>query len=757
MSTVSASANAGVVIAAKTHYSAAEIAALRLPGLPSSIRGIEKAAARGEWPYREAPARGGRTGTRREYAVASLPVAVRQALAAHSVSAAPVAAAPRLPDIPFSTALSGELTDTQRQARDARAAVLAAIRRLQADAAVSQEAAMVTLITQARAGRLDTATDALLRSARDGRGRKGDGYPSVRTLKRWLGAGDLAPKMPVADMRVPAWAADFLREYRKPQKPCVTEAYEVFAQQWPGVSIHQVRRFLEKLGEVERNRGRMLPRELKALKPFVRRGTDGLLPGDIYTADGHTFDAEIEHPDHGRPFRPEITGVVDIATRRLVGWSAGLAESTWTVLDAQRHAFTRNGLCAIWYVDRGAGFANALQADEVLGVVERMGIRIEHSLPYNSQARGAMERNHPSVWIRAAKKLPTYMGRDMDREARQKVFKITRAALKDGRRSELLMAWRDFLAFIEAEAEAYNTRPHSSLPRIIDPETGRRRHQSPNEAWQAAVAQGWQPDLPRPQDVQEMFRPYKVATVRRGEVVLQNNIYFAKELHDLDLHGEKVRVGYDIHDPSSVVIRDMDGRYICTAELDGNKRGYFPQSVIEQARDKRAAGRERRLQDKLEEVRAERDAGRVLEHTAGPGLYDPLLDIPAMRIPDTVESPIQFEDETAAPRAIEPRADETTSRAPEVVQLPGTESRPRFGPDDDADQYRWLYRHPHAWDALDAEWLLGFVDSSMYEALLPRLAYQGVAWTADMEKRAQRALRGGASAPEEQGFEVAAG
>lgn len=696
----------------------------------------------------------GRGGARKTYLTADLPKDVREALLVKAVATVPAplltSAAREIAAVP-----AAELTDTQRQARDARTAVLAAIRRLQADAAVSQEAAMVTLITQARAGRLDTATDALLRSARDGRGRKGDGYPSVRTLKRWLGAGDLAPKMPVADMRVPAWAADFLREYRKPQKPCVTEAYEVFAQQWPGVSIHQVRRFLEKLGEVERNRGRMLPRELKSLKPFVRRGTDGLLPGDIYTADGHTFDAEIEHPDHGRPFRPEITGVVDIATRRLVGWSTGLAESTWTVLDAQRHAFTRNGLCAIWYVDRGAGFDNALQADEVLGVVERMGIRIEHSLPYNSQARGAMERNHPSVWIRAAKKLPTYMGRDMDREARQKVFKITRAALKDSRRSELLMAWREFLGFIEEQAEAYNARPHSGLPRIIDPETGRRRHQSPNEAWQAAVAQGWQPDLPRPQDVQEMFRPYKVATVRRGEVVLQNNIYFAKELHDLDLHGEKVRVGYDIHDPSSVVIRDMDGRYICTAELDGNKRGYFPQSVIEQARDKRAAGRERRLQDKLEEVRAERDAGRVLEHSAG--LYDPLLDIPAMRIPDAVETPIQFEDETPAPRAIAASADETTSRAPEVVQLPGTESRPRFGPDDDADQYRWLYRHPHAWDALDAEWLLGFVDSSMYEALLPRLAYQGVAWTADMEERAQRALRGGASAPEEQGFEVAAG
>lgn len=739
--------------------------------LAVSKQAVLQRAAREAWRFVEQTVRGGQ---QKAYLVEALPESLRIALitARMQVPSNPAAATPSAANGSAGTSVPAafssrscaiaatDLTDTQRAARDARAAVLAAVRRLQADAGCAQEAAMVTLLTHARAGRLEGPLDSLLRAARDNRGRKVDEYPSVRTLKRWLSAPDLAPRRPVADMRVPAWAADFLREYRKPQKPGVTEAYEAFAMQWPGVSIHQVRRFLDKLGEVERNRGRMLPRELKALKPFVRRGTDGLLPGDIYTADGHTFDAEIEHPDHGRPFRPEITGVVDIATRRLVGWSAGLAESTWTVLDAQRHAFTRNGLCAIWYVDRGAGFANALQADEVLGVIERMGIRIEHSLPYNSQARGAMERNHPSVWIRAAKKLPTYMGRDMDREARQKVFKITRAALKDGRRSELLMAWRDFLAFIEAEAEAYNARPHSSLPRIVDSETGRRRHQSPNEAWQAAVAQGWQPELPRPQDVQEMFRPYKLAIVRRGEVVLHTNIYFAQALADLDLHGEKVRVGYDIHDPSSVVIRDLDGRYICTAELDGNKRGYFPQSVIEQARDKRAAGRERRLQDKLEEVRAERDAGRVLEHSAGPGLYDPLLDIPAVVMPEALQpalSSSEKRDETVVTQRVAAGADESRPAVPEVVQLPGTQPRPRFGPDDDPDQYRWLVRNPHAWDALDAEWLLEFVSGGLYENLLARLAYQGVAWTADLEARAREVMRGARDKPIDESFEVAAG
>lgn len=704
---------------------------------------VMRRADRESWPSCEEPWRGG---VRKTYQTSDLPKDIREAMLLKAVATVPAPPAAQTASRDIVAVSPAELTDTQRQARDARAAVLAAIRRLQADASCTQEAAMTALLTHARAGRLDAVIDKMLRSARDSRGRKGDAYPSVRTLKRWLSvrtASELAPKLPAADMRVPAWAADFMAEYRKPQKPCVTDAYALFAARWPGVSIHQVRRFLEKVGAVEQNRGRMLPRELKALRPFVRRDTSKLLPGDVYTADGHTFDAEVEHPDHGRPFRPEVTAIVDVATRRMVGWSIGLAESTWAVLDAQRHAFTTCGICSIFYVDNGGGYANAFQADEVLGMAARIGYEIRNSLPYNSQARGLMERSHQSVWVTAARSLPTYMGSGMDREARQKVFRITRAAMKAGGRSELLMAFRDFVAFAEAQAAAYNARPHSALPRIVDTVTGRRRHMSPLEAWQAALDEGWLPVMPEPEQAADMFRPYKLAVVRRGEVQLHNHRYFSAELDALDLHGEKVRVGYDIHDPSSVVIRDMDGRYICTAELDGNKRGYFPQSVIEQARDKRAAGRERRLQDKLEEVRAERDAGRVLEHSAGTGLYDPLLDIPAVRIPDAIESPVQLEDDIA-------------SRAPEVVQLPGTESRPRFGPDDDADQYRWLYRHPHAWDALDAEWLLGFVDSSMYEALLPRLAYQGVAWTAEMEERAQRALQGGASAPEEQVFEVAA-
>lgn len=711
---------------------------------------VARRSEREEWPANEETVRGGR---RRLYDPTDLPKDVRDALLLKAVRAVPVAAVESISRAVVAPV--ADLTDTQRAARDARAAVLAAIRRLQADAAVSQEAAIVTLITQARAGRLDSATDALLRSARDGRGRKGDGYPSVRTLKRWLSAGDLAPKMPAADMRPPAWAVDFLREYRKPQKPCITEAYEAFHQQWPGVSIHQVRRFVDKVGEVEKNRGRMLPRELKTIRPFVRRGTDDLLPGDIYTADGHTFDAEVEHPEHGRPFRPEITSVLDVASRRCVGWSTALAESTRAVLDAQRRAFTTCGIPATWYVDNGGGYKNRYQSDEMLGVAERIGFEIRHSLPYSSQARGIMERSHQSIWVRAAKLLPTYMGGQMDPEARNRVFKITRTAMKEGTRAPQLMAFRDFVTFAEQQVERYNNHPHTSLPRIVDPVTGKRRHQTPNEAWQGALDSGWAPVMPDADDAAEMFRPYVFRTVARGEIRLWNNVFFASELEEL--HGERVRVGYDFQDMREVIVRDEQGRLICTAQFEANKRDYFPKSVIESDREKRASGRKRRLENKLEEVQAELQGNRVLEHGAAAGLYDPLLDIPAMRIPEVVQSSSATHDERPAQQAIEAEAGETIGRAPEVVQLPGTEKRPVFGPDDDADQYRWLVRHPHAWDALDAEWLLMFAASGLYEDLLGRFAWQGVAWTAEMKTRALDVLRSAGQSVSETDFEVAAG
>ena len=78
------------------------------------------------------------------------------------------------------------------------------------------------------------------------------------------------------------------------------------------------------------------------------------------------------------------------------------------------------------------------------GLLSRLGTTLTHSLPYNSQARGIIERAHQSIWVRAAKELPTYIGKDMDAEASNKVHKLTQMCIRD--RCSGVVSWPPMLA-----------------------------------------------------------------------------------------------------------------------------------------------------------------------------------------------------------------------------------------------------------------------------------------------------------------------
>ncbi|HHV7522958.1 TPA: DNA-binding protein [Burkholderia orbicola] len=607
----------------KSHYSAVELADMMLPNVPRSSSGIFRAARSGKWEARKREGRGGGF----EYAIDSLPVdaqaEIRRRAAAALVTSVPVQPAKAV--IRRGQQLQLVETDMQRLRADARKGILSMLDRIMTQCGVSREAAMHTLLTQARLGTLDDHMMAMLRAAKDPRGRKGDEFPCIRSLKRYLGLskkGSLAPKRPKSSFVVPEWARLFLEHYQKPQKPSVEQAYRDFTTAcavqrvaYNVPSIHQVRHFLGKLGSVTLQTGRMGSRELKTMLPFIRRTFDKLLPNDIWSADGHKFDAEVQHPLHGRPFRPEITSIIDVATRRAVGISLDLAESSFAVLDALSTAVLKYGVPSMFYVDNGSGYKNALLKDEGVGVQGRLGFVVTHSIPYNSQARGVIERLHQTLWVTAAKKLPSYMGADMDRQARQAIFKITRDALKHGGAMPL-MGWSAFIQFCQEQVDAYNDRPHSSLPVISDPATGKRRHLSPNEAWAAHAARGWQPDMLDEHDARMVFRPRILRTVKRGEVQLLNHHYSnPREL--LEFHDDQVQVAYDINDARFVWIYALDGRYICQAEAGANERDYMPQSAVEQAREKRADAREKRVLAKLDEIEAERRGYPALEMDEG--------------------------------------------------------------------------------------------------------------------------------------------
>jgi len=481
------------------------------------------------------------------------------------------------------------LADWQRRCADARAAIIIDLEQLAAAAGISK--AIKKTVELAAAGQLRPEVQAMVPQANARAGKEGGRHLSRPTLYRWRadyqrdGWNGLVPQETAAAKPVPAWAGELLRLYRVPSKRSLAAILDELPRHLPAEvippSYDQARRFLEELSPVDRERGRHGPNSLLQFKAFKRRSTEGLVPLQVVTADGQTFKADVAHPVHGKPFRPEICSLLDVATRYCFGWSAGLAESGKVVMDCIRHGVSRLGLFGIFYTDNGSGFINKAMTDETLGLLARLGAIPKNALPGRAQARGKIER-FQLVWKSAARKLVTYNARDMDNEARRKVTKRLAADLRETGTSRLLMSWQDFLAWCQGEVDAYNNRPHRSLKKIRDAATGKLRHMSPAEALADHRANGWEPEAAPAGAMDDLFRPYLRRRTQRGEVTLPWGRYFHQAL--VQFGGDFVRVGYEVQDPSKVWIRtDTDGRLICIAERDANVIPEQPASALEHA------------------------------------------------------------------------------------------------------------------------------------------------------------------------------
>lgn len=605
------------------------------PSFPNTERGGRKfldKIAKGKPEIRRK-----RQGTKAfEYALSGLPQKIQTELCqkfATSVIKAKPKALPALRQVELA-----DLTEKQRQVAGARMALVAKVAEL--EAAQPRYKAIKFLCEQIKHGAIAADLMALVETANNKKGK--NRTLSARTLNQWVLDYE---KSDSAEARLKAlapmqrqakkaeeilWLPDFLAVYRQTNGINVAEAYHYFGQEWDArfadeplmlemkPSIDQVRSALAKLPRHIKEIGRKTGAELRALHTYVKRDWGVLLANDVWVGDGHAMKMKVAHPIHGRPFIPEVTLIMDTSSRFIVGWSASLSENVKAVADALRHGIERYGIPAVYYSDNGGGEKNWVLDHDITGMLPRLGITHMTGIPGNPQGRGIIERVHKTILYRVARQFATYHGTGADRETVRKtgtaIISLDKALRKGAttltpkQQSAVgkLPSWNQFLDALQDGIDWYNNEHvHSEIG--TTPAIKRRQ----------LLAKMKEEDLVfiTPAEARNLFRPHVIRVAQRGWLQLFNNDYFSLKLLDVD--GKEVQVAFDMHDPSAVIVRDLRGRFICYAELDGNKCAAVPQSYMEQAQQKRHKARLKLKQEQIDEINAELNPVITIEHQQG--------------------------------------------------------------------------------------------------------------------------------------------
>lgn len=661
----------------KDFYSAQELTDLQLKSLPTSVYRIREKAKKENWQSRERAGKGGGL----EYAFDGLPKEVQTEIRTKTLVA-------KVKGSEVAVRVSGEekaliaserdvscLTDKDRLTADSRLLMALLVSRYALNENLTRTKAIKMVSELSRVGNLPTidGTDynqvCVQAVARRGV-KQGVG---TRVLHEWVlnadnaGRGEhslqvFAPQKqgrPVIAVEAVAWLSDFMAVYRNTNGVCITEAYrgfvlnyQVTASQKPIAyelpSITQVRAVLAKIPNHILQIGRKTGASLRALRTYVKRDWSALKTNDVWVGDGHSLKMKVAHPDHGRPFTPELTLIMDTVSRYIVGWSLAYSESSFAVADALRFAMMQNGIPAIYYSDNGGGQKNKTLDADITGILPRLGVHHETGIPGNPQGRGIIERVMKTLAHPIARAFDTYYGSGADSDTVRKVLTATDSLAKHqndvakiGKELTVkqkgaigkLPVWNELIMVIEQAVAWYNNEhKHSEL--------GGSTPRAVREYLLGQLDEGEYVTL-TVNEARDMYRPSVVRVVQRAWLSVYNNEYWHKALEDYD--GQKVQVHIDQHDPQSVIVKTLEGKYLCDAVLNGNKRDAFPLSLVERAKVGRTNARLARLDDEVQKAKLELRQTLELEASENLGELAGFMAIQNKSVADEEDDWVMYE------------------------------------------------------------------------------------------------------------------
>jgi len=379
-------------------FSAAELAALALPGLPGSAANIIATAKRDGWQcpahkgqwWRPRTARGGGI----EYHTSVLPLAARAKLA--------MDAAPGTLDEIESLAPS----DTER----AQAwAVFERMTSKKQDAAKMRLSALQDIQRMIYAG--VPATLAVIEAARKMGQSKGTLYQWQAMVRRlperdWLPflaprhAGKTGARVDFSEKAWDALRSDWMREEQPTVEGCYRRLQKDAALHgWTIPSVKTCTRRLQAIPAAQRVLAREGEDALKRLYPAQMRDRSALTAMHVLNADFHTWDVRVKWPD-GTVSRPSMACFQDIYSGKVLAWRIDHNPTTDGVRLCFGEVVEKFGICAEVVLDNGREFAakeltggqktryrGKIREEDPEGLFTMLGITVHWATPYSGQSK----------------------------------------------------------------------------------------------------------------------------------------------------------------------------------------------------------------------------------------------------------------------------------------------------------------------------------------------------------------------------------
>lgn len=578
-------------------FSAAELAEQKLPGLPSTKRGVQQLADREGWAAATCEVRGPLARPRRgrgggtEYHVSLLPEVARVQLMMRTQPS------PERPERESAWMRWDRLPASLKAEAQRRLSVIERIEGLHRRG-LGKAAAVDEVVKQA---------------AREARA-KGEPPPfSCSTVYGWLRR--------IAGVDVQDRAAYLAPDYfgRSTKAECPTEAFEIYKAEYLRLSKPTHAASYRNLERIAAERGWSLPsaktlqRRLEAevpygvqvylregseaaahTLPYLERSRDTLAPMVTGNLDGHIWDVMVQWPDEDKPSRPVSLVVQDIYSGKILAIRFDRTLNHHLVRLALGDTFREFGLFESLIMDNGReNSANAIAGgqarprwrksldEEPAGLLTTLGIQAIFVKPYHGQAK-PIERAFRDFAHDIAKR-PEFDG----------AYTGHNTISKPANYSARGVPFAEFEAIVRREIAFYNAR----LGR-----TGRGMNgRSFDQVFAEGIAR-----RPARRVTAEQLRLCMLASKpvamdpRAGEVRVEGHRYWSPELGDIKRQRVIVRFDPERMDLPAYVY-DLQGRFLAQAERLG--AGSFDNLHEGRKQNRKVAEHQRHLRQAAQSAR----------------------------------------------------------------------------------------------------------------------------------------------------------